>query len=90
MLREYTNKPTTRLACQISEKGKIEKIKTGVYSYSAQGSGASKIYLEFTIGAKQKAPVAGDYIIQLSKDDVYCSPKDAFEEAWVPKGFYVM
>jgi len=89
MLKEFKNKPQTRLACVIDEKGELVEVKKGIWKYTHQARGCTKTLLEFTVGAKQKAPEAGDYIVFLSKDDIYLCGKEEFEKAWNPVGMRI-
>jgi len=89
MLKDYTTKPMTVLACEITEAGKIEKIKTGVYKYTERGRGAASTLLEFTKGAKQKEPKVGDFIIRLKKDDIYLCDRETFLKKYACEGMKI-
>ena len=86
MLREYTSIPQKRLACQIEETGTLEKLSDGVAKYENK-VGAITELLEFTYSANQGKPEPGDYIVQLSKEDVYLVKKDVFEASYRSTGF---
>jgi hypothetical protein len=85
MLREYTTIVQTRLACQIEESGKLEKIKAGEYKYTNK-QGAITELLEFSCDNKV-TPKPGDYIVKLSSTDIYHVEKDVFEKSYRPSGF---
>jgi len=89
MLRSYTSRPTTVMACMIEEDGKTEKVKAGIYRYTHKGRGAASTLLEFTVGAKQKAPVAGDFIIRLDKEDIYLCGREVFLKKYEVKGMVI-
>jgi len=89
MLIEYTSKPITVLACKMLEEGTIEKAKkAGMYVYSHKGKGAVKTRLEFAVSSNQK-PVPGDYIIKLSKDNIYLCKADVFDKKYGVKGMVI-
>jgi hypothetical protein len=85
MLREYTSIPQKRLACQIEETGKIEKVKEGVAKYTNK-VGAIQELMEFKYSEGQK-PEPGDYIVKESKTNVYLVKKDLFERTYRSTGF---
>lgn len=89
MLKEYTTKPQTVLACKMEESGEIKKVKTGVYRYTHRGRGAATTMLEFTIGAKQPAPVIGDFVIHLAKDDIYGCEALKFRDKYTVQGMKI-
>jgi hypothetical protein len=89
MLKEYTNIPASRLACVIEESGVLTKLTKGEWKYTNRGRGAVSTELVFMTRTKQKDPVPGDYIVQISKTDVYHCDKKTWEGNWIPKGFYV-
>ena len=85
MLREYTSIPQSRLACQIEETGKVEKVREGVAKYENKVGSVTEL-MEFTYSDGQK-PEAGDYIVHLSKTDIYLVKKDVFEKSYRSTGF---
>jgi hypothetical protein len=84
MFREYTSIPQKRLACQIEEEGKVEKIKEGVARYTNK-VGAINELIDFKYGDKK--PEVGDYIVKESKTDCYLVKKDLFEKTYRSTGF---
>lgn len=91
MLREYTSKQVTVLACKIEEGGEViklskEKGDKGRYEYKHKGSGASTTRLEFDAS---KLPAVGDFIIHESKTDVYHIPADLMAKKYNVKGMYI-
>lgn len=86
MLREFNNKPQTRLACRIEDGGTLEKVKKGIWKYTNQLKGCTKVELEFQVGATQEDPVVGDYIVYLDANDIYLCDKEKWEASWNPKG----
>lgn len=85
MLREYQSIPQKRLACQIEEGGKIEKVKEGVAKYTNK-VGAIIELMEFKYSADQ-TPKVGDYIVKQAQDNVYLVNKDDFEKTYRSTGF---
>jgi hypothetical protein len=88
MLRNYTSKQVNVLACLIEETGTVTKIEDGEYKYEHKGRGAITTVLIFAVSNKQN-PQAGDYIIQLSKEDIYLCPADVFKEKYVVTGMVI-
>lgn len=84
MLREYQSIPQKRLACQIEEGAKVEKLRAGVARYTNK-VGAIQEIMEFQYGDRK--PEVGDYIVQVSKDDVYLVKKELFERTYRSTGF---
>ena len=88
MLREYTSKPCKVLACMIEDTGTVTKVKDGEYKYKHKGRGASSTLLTFATSPKQ-VPKPGDYIIQWSKQDVYCCDADTFKKKYSVEGMVI-
>lgn len=91
MLRKYVTKPSDVMACKITEKGKITRpegvtTKKGTYIYKEK-AGAITTLLEFEAS---KTPAVGDYIIFLSKEDIYHCPEDVFDKKYALEGFRIM
>ena len=84
MFREYVSIPQKRLACQIEEGSKVEKLRDGVARYTNK-VGAIQEIMEFQYGDKK--PEVGDYIVQESKTDVYLVKKESFEKMYRSTGF---
>lgn len=84
MFKEYTSIPQKRLACQIEESGKVEKIKEGIARYTNK-VGAIQELIDFQYGDKK--PEVGDYIVQESKTDVYLVKKELFDRTYRSTGF---
>ena len=84
MLREYQSIPQKRLACQIEEGSKVEKLRDGVARYTNK-VGAIQEIMEFQYGDKK--PEVGDYIVQESKTDVYLVKRELFERTYRSTGF---
>ena len=85
MLREYSSIPQKRLACQIEESGKVEKVSDGIAKYENKVGAVTEL-LEFKYTEGQK-PEVGDYIVFISKEDVYLVKKDLFESSYRSTGF---
>jgi len=79
MLKEYSSKPCTVLACEILEEGKVEGSKAKGYTYTCKGVHGITTLMKFEATVK---PEVGDFIIELSKNDVYHCPKDVFEKKY--------
>jgi len=88
MLREYNSKPSTVLACMIEDTGTVTKVpkEEGTYLYQNKGKGASTTRMKFKASKK---PVAGDYIIQHNKEDVYHCTADVFASKYSIKGMVI-
>ena len=91
MLKEFVNRPQKRLACVIEEKGELEKLEKGVWKYTHKGKGATTTLLKFSTlkNKKDAEPQVGDYIVFLSKTDVYLCDKKTWEDAWSPSGMRI-
>jgi len=79
MLREYTTRPCTVLACIVEKEGEVTKLKDGKFQYKHKGKGAITTLLTFTA----TAPVEpGDAIIMQSEEDIYHCPWTLFQEKY--------
>lgn len=83
MLKNYPIKPGDVMACEIAEDGTLTDLEGGVWKYRHKGRGPATTILEFTIGAKQAAPKVGDFIIRLSKTDIYLCGRAVFLKKYV-------
>ena len=89
MLREYVSKPSTVLACIITDKGTLTKKKAGEYEYKEKGKGASTTLLLFATSPKQE-PEVGDAIIFLDKEDIYLCKAGVFHGKYNHKGMEIL
>lgn len=88
MLREYTSKPCTVLACEMIEEGDVKDKGKGVWRYTHKGRGASTTMLDFSV-SKDQEPEAGDFIIKLSKTDIYLCKAEVFHAKYGVKGMVI-
>jgi hypothetical protein len=72
----------------IEDTGTVTKVKDGEYKYKHKGRGASSTLLTFATSPKQ-VPKPGDYIIQWSKQDVYCCDADTFKKKYSVEGMVI-
>jgi len=88
MLREYTTRPLTVLACIVEKEGEVTKVKDkeGLYQYKHKGKGAITTLLTFTA----TAPVEpGDAIIMVSDTDISHCPWDVFQAKYNVQGMQI-
>ena len=85
MLREYNSIPQKRLACQIEEGSKVEKLRDGVARYTNK-VGAVQELIDFTYAEGQK-PEVGDYLVKEGKTEYKLSKKVQFESSFRGTGF---
>jgi len=85
MIKEYTTKPCTILACCIEKEGTVTK-KDDKFVYECKGKGAVRTKLTFTATTK---PKVGDYIIQLDKEDIYLCKREVFLKKYKVKGMVI-
>lgn len=75
MFREYVSIPQVRLACQITERGKVTQLTKDKYLYTEK-VGAISERMEFS---SETEPSIGDYIVTMDNDYLLIA-KVAFEE----------
>lgn len=64
----YESKPVTRMAFQITEKHKIEKVEDSSYLCSQQNERTVISMISFKAYEK---PKVGDWIVRLTEEDTY-------------------
>lgn len=95
MLREYTSKPCTVLACMIEDAGEVTEVKgkESTFQYKHKGKGAVSTLMVFTAAPDEDGDYLiqpGDYIIQVSKTDIYHCPADVFKMKYSVQGSVIL